>query len=322
MELLTRTRTKKNECMYLHVTLASNDEQIKALNQDFTKQFEKLGNCLKQMQTDLEKRDSEIKHLNEKLNNLEKICCENPESNLKKDLEVKDTQINGLELRLHELEKEIKTYKKQQEKKIKELENTCKQKARKEKDSVTKVTKENLIKCQQCDFTSTSRQGLKIHNSRKHSKIKFEEFPAACDICEKVLESETNLKKHKKSEHSYHTVKYQCNECGFMANEVQTLHVHFGVEHSIKKLCGLCDKEFSNSQLLDDHLSECQIFVCSNSGCSKLFETLTPLKEHIKEEHKKGSPAHYQFSYWKYSAQDKSEKEINKKYHTIYPKDW
>ena len=88
------------------------------------------------------------------------------------------------------------------------------------------------------------------------------------------------------------------------------------------KLCGLCDKEFSNSQLLDDHLSECEIFVCSNSGCNKLFETLTSLKEHIKEEHQKGSPAHYQFSYWIYSAKDKSEKEIYKKYHTIYPKDW
>ena len=42
-------------------------------------------------------------------------------------------------LRVQELEKENKTYKKQQEKKIKELKNTYKQKARKEKDSYTKV---------------------------------------------------------------------------------------------------------------------------------------------------------------------------------------
>ena len=63
----------------------------------------------------------------------QKICSENQENNFKKDLEVKDAQINGVELRLQELEKEHKAYKKQQEKKMKELENTCKQKARKEK---------------------------------------------------------------------------------------------------------------------------------------------------------------------------------------------
>ena len=34
------------------------------------------------------------------------------------------------------------------------------------------------------------------------------------------------MKKHKKSEHTYHAVRYQCNECDFMANEVETLDVH------------------------------------------------------------------------------------------------
>ena len=42
------------------------------------------------------------------------------------------------------------------------------------------------IQCNNCDFKTTSRQGLKIHNSKVHSKIDFQEFPAACDICEKV----------------------------------------------------------------------------------------------------------------------------------------
>ena len=37
--------------------------------------------------------------------------------------------------------------------------------------------------CRECDFTTTSRQGLKIHRSKSHSKINFEQFPAACDIC-------------------------------------------------------------------------------------------------------------------------------------------
>ena len=89
--------------------------------------------------------------------------------------------------------------------------------------------------------TTTSRQGLKIHNTKVNYKINFEEFPAACDVREKVLENEINLNKHKKSEHTLHNLKYQCNECEFMAKEV-----HFGINHSIKKQCELCDKYFDN----------------------------------------------------------------------------
>ena len=61
-----------------------------------------------------------------------------------------------------------------------------------------------------------------------NSLVDFKEFPAACDICEKILDNEMNLKQHKKTEHTCHYVKCQCNECDFMAKEEQTLHVHFG----------------------------------------------------------------------------------------------
>ena len=46
------------------------------------------------------------------------------------------------------------------------------------------------------------------------------------------------------------------------------------------------------------------------------------MKDHINSEHRKNSPAHYSFSYWIVDTKDRSEKEINKKHHTIYPKDW
>ena len=82
-----------------------------------------------------------------------------------------------------------------------------------------------------------------------------------------------------------------------MANEVQTLHVHFGINHFIKKQCGLCDKYFDNSKHLEDHLSACDMFVCSKSGCKDSFEKLAAMKDHIKDEHKLNSPAFYQFSY-------------------------
>ena len=71
--------------------------------------------------------------------------------------------------------------------------NSCKQnKNKKAKD---------VLKCKHCDYTTTSRQGLKIHNTKVHSLVDFKEFPAVCDICEKILENEMNLKQHKKTEH-------------------------------------------------------------------------------------------------------------------------
>ena len=55
------------------------------------------------------------------------------------------------------------------------------------------------------------------------------------NICEKILDSESKLKEHNKSEHTYHSVRYQCNECEFIANEISTLQVHLRTNHSVKK---------------------------------------------------------------------------------------
>jgi hypothetical protein len=95
-------------------------------------------------------------------------------------------------MRMREIEKENQEHVKKQEKKIKDLENKCKQKTTKEKDSVNQ--EEATIRCGQCAFTTTSKQVLKIHKTRVNSKINFEEFPASCDICEKVLENEKKKK--------------------------------------------------------------------------------------------------------------------------------
>ena len=107
-----------------------------------------------------------------------------------------------------------------------------------------------------------------------------------------------------------------------MANESETLQVHFGAKHSERKHCGLCDKEFENNSMLDEHLLQCEIYMCSNSGCRETFSDLPAIKHHISSEHRKNTPAHYTFSYWIVNSKDISEKEINKKHYTIYPKDW
>ena len=313
---------RKNECLYLHVTLPSNDEKFKALNQSFNNKFLKLENIVKQMQTDLEKKDSELIFCKGKVENLEKLIKDTQFSKVRKDLEEKNALINGLEIKMQELEEDYKAQKQQQDKKIKDVENALKQKANNSKDSDNKICEENSFKCGKCDYISTTRQGLKIHSTKIHSKIDFEKFPAVCNVCEKVFENETILKKHKKTDHTYHTVKYQCNECEFMANKVQTLQVHFGAKHSTNKQCGLCDKEFESTLMLDEHQSHCEIIMCSNSGCKETFGHLLAIKEHISSEHRKNSPEHYSFSYWIVNSKDKTEKEISEQFLTIYPKDW
>ena len=50
--------------------------------------------------------------------------------------------------------------------------------------------------------------------------------------------------------------------------------------------------------------------MCANSGCRDYFETLTEMKDHINEHHRKNAPAHYTFSYWVVDSKDTSEKEI------------
>ena len=302
---------RKNICLYSHVTTASGHENFNALENKFNKKFTVIENQANGMINKFEKI------INDKFTQFESQI-----GNLRNDLEIKNAQISALEIRMEEMEKEHLNHKKKQEKKIKDLENACKQKFTKQKVSEPIITEETSIQCEKCEYTTTSRQGLKIHNSKVHSKINFEEFPAACDICEKVLSNTTDLKKHKKSQHTYHNVRYQCNECEFMANEVETINVHFGRKHSNKNQCGLCDKNFETSTILNEHLTQCELFMCTNSGCRETFGTLIEMKDHINSEHRKNSPAHYSFSYCIVDSKDRSEKEINKKHHTIYAKDW
>ena len=120
---------KKNKCMYLHVTLAFNDEKFEALNQNYNKQFEKQENRMKEIVIDLEQKDSAIKLLKGKCDVLENLVNENQISDMKKDLEIRNAQIIGLDMKIEELEKEHLAQKKEQVKKIKELENAIKQKA-------------------------------------------------------------------------------------------------------------------------------------------------------------------------------------------------
>ena len=45
------------------------------------------------------------------------------------------------------------------------------------------------LKCDLCDFSTTSKKGLKTHIRRKHTERIQEIVPSSCEICKEELEN-------------------------------------------------------------------------------------------------------------------------------------
>ena len=105
------------------------------------------------------------KELNEKIE-----LFENRIELLRKDIEEKDMKILNLE-------KQIKTFVKKKEKPI--------------------------IKCLECDFTTSSEHGLRIHKRKTHNSHKDKQtekdYPQPCELCDKVMETKIKMRNHMKT---------------------------------------------------------------------------------------------------------------------------
>ena len=173
----------------------------------------------KVLEKNMEKKEKRIIALEEKIKHFENKFSE--VNNL-------ETKLNYVEIRLQKQSKDNKTL---TEKVIK-------------LQLIVKNNEKKIFKCDQCDFSSVSEQGLKTHNKRKHTKAKVEEgtdsFPKMCNLCEKLFESEIDMKKHLKT-HSYKQIEYRCEECDFLGATPHTMEVHLGKCHSDQFECGLCE---------------------------------------------------------------------------------
>ena len=72
------------------------------------------------------------------------------------------------------------------ETKIYDMENTL-NKLQKEPNQLLETSirlTEDTINCEQCKFTTTSKQGLKTHIKQKHTLLDSEEIPKTCDFCD------------------------------------------------------------------------------------------------------------------------------------------
>ena len=272
---------KRKQCLYLHVTLAPNDAAIEALNQKFT-------NTFKQLERDLERKDSEIKMLQGKLTSLEGVDSEHLLRNIEKDLESNKLQINGLESKIEELGNLHKVQRKDQEKRIKELEKIIK-------------SRDSRFKCKQCEYTTGSEQGLKTHKSKKHKQtVDPLDFPRTCNLCEKDVESSKEYKLHMKT-HSYRLIQYQCTMCNFSEYNEIGIEVHVGREHGDNFECGLCEYIAEDLENLDLHLLTCEVYKCNK--CGNILKNLQDLKQHFLTEHE--NEKHKTTTHMKQSREDR-----------------
>ena len=122
---------------------------------------------------------------------------ENTLPTLRKAVEEKDSQIMNLENLLNDLQYKL------------ELKN----------ENEKMKTKSEKFKCAKCDIESNFNQGLKILIGIKHtsvSKTGKDEYPRACELCEKELKDKKYHKHHMKT-HSYKNVGLKCIDCSYLA---------------------------------------------------------------------------------------------------------
>ena len=154
-----------------------------------------------------------------------------------------------------------------------------------EKEKTKKV--EKSIACSSCDFKTNSESGLKIHVKKKHTAVEKEIYPRSCHLCEEKFDDVKEMKKHLLT-HSYKKAKYLCDECDFVGKSVVTMEVHIGKKHSRTYDCGLCELETNSIPNLEIHLKTCEAYQCGYyTGCDKRFKTLSELKKHFLDKHKR-----------------------------------
>ena len=199
-------------------------------------------------------------------------------------IEVKDSVIVKLEQRLINIENQNNENKR----KLKDCETSLKKIQKnnenvKEKLSKIDKSKPKNLQCNECDFSTSSQQGLKIHKRKKHTKIEASTFPRKCDVCDRELCNKIEMKLHIMT-HSYKKVQFKCEECDFVGNNEVSMEVHISKVHFEEIECGMCEYAATNLETLELHLVTCQTYECKY--CGERFQTISEIKKHMSEEHK------------------------------------
>ena len=243
---------KKKICLFSHVivTQAFDDSKSKELIKKLTKKVDNLDKKVEDLQTNLKKKDEEMSAMQQNLIALGKSV---------KDFE---KEIGAVEERVIDAANES----------ISVLENSF------------RIPEKTLYKCEECKFTSESERGLKVHIKRKHTILL--DIPQSCEFCEVRCYNKGNLEDHLK-EHTYNELKYKCEDCDFLANDILSLDVHVERKHSGNFKCAICEFTAKNEEHLNTHLHTCETFTCEYCFPKFIAKTLADLIPHLKTKHPK-----------------------------------
>ena len=197
---------------------------------------------------------------------------------LRKALEDKDSLVSKLQLRLDVLEKKNDEEKELFKIKFKNLEKEQNKKV----ETPLPVKSVNKRKCTKCEFQTVSERGLKVHVKRKHTASIEEAFPQVCDLCDYKVKCKKELKSHRLS-HSYIDAKFKCEDCEYVGDNDESMHVHAGKAHSENYECGLCESIFNSLEKLETHLVTCEVYEFNH--CYFTSKDISKIKVHVLKEH-------------------------------------
>ena len=141
--------------------------------------------------------------------------------------------------------------------------------------------------CDQCDYTSKSKQGLRIHTGHKHKEMQMlvtcDHFK--CVICGMGFNTENCLNDHVNSEHAN-----ECDKCDDNASCEAGFNQHISLKHDIiPQLDGESDdirepvKPYKCKYCLDRVGCKCDL---NCYRCDEEYLTKIAFKRHMREKHK------------------------------------
>ena len=144
-----------------------------------------------------------------------------------------------------------------------------------------KIPKAEQYNCPQCDTSLPSTTSLDIHLQIHEER---RNIPCNSVDCSRKFSTYTELRTHKDSEHS---TKHKCNICEKIWNSQHELRKHMR-RHSIEKnyICITCGKGFKSEPTLKHHiLGIHEGFLTSCDLCGQSFASPSGLTNHKRNKH-------------------------------------
>ena len=170
----------------------------------------------------------------------------------------------------------------------------------------------SVLKCNFCDFTSSSISIITGHSIKDHDKPSL---CYSCNQCDERFERSVEMNKHRKNAHvkskkllrksrksqdlkpakdqdfkSSAGKTYICEICGFSTHKVEYLWTHNRYEHDLEKhlKCPHCERTFPTKFLFENHIDRFHReigetkYVCDI--CGERFHYQTSVKAHQREK--------------------------------------